>query len=160
MCVRVAVQFFLSEPLRHRNSYTKALLSIPSGNYEKWFRRALNPPHAYTKAFWSGARLHDCSGLSCNSGRRILGLFPSRRRKQKGLTEAGFSFCALSPTLAPVIAEQKSSPNVRSKRLSRRQGRTRAFGRKTKDDTHSNIGTVPVREGVSILALSLIRKIL
>ena len=38
--------------------------------------------------FLKGALLHDCSGLSCNSGRRILGLFPSRRRKQKRLKRA------------------------------------------------------------------------
>ena len=32
-------------------SYTKALLSIPSGNRENRSRRALNPPHSYTIAF-------------------------------------------------------------------------------------------------------------
>ena len=78
---------FLSKPLRHRHCYTKALLSIPCENHEKWFRRALNPPHSYTKAVWSGALLHDCSELSCNSGRRIFVMFPSRRRKQTGVEE-------------------------------------------------------------------------
>ena len=39
------------KPLCHGHSYTKALLSIPSGNLENWSLRALNPSHSYTIAF-------------------------------------------------------------------------------------------------------------
>ena len=109
-------------------SLTRCLHQKP----RKMVSTGVEPSAPLHESFLTGALLHDCSGLSCKSGRRILGLFPSRRRKQNELIEAGFVPSALSRTLAPVIARQINRPHGQSSRESPRQGRTWALGGETR----------------------------
>ena len=115
MCVRVAVQFFfvktpVPQALLHESPCLRPLRGprklVPTG---------VEPSALLHDCFLKGALLHDYTELSCNSGRRILGLFPSRRRKQKRLKRA-LGHCRARFPLS--LAEHD-----RPRRLSRRQGR-------------------------------------
>ena len=72
---------FLSKRLRRRR-FQALLHESPSlrplRESRKMVSTGVEPSALLHDCFLKGALLHDCSELSCNSGRRILCLFPSR----------------------------------------------------------------------------------
>ena len=78
---------FLSKPLCHRG-FQALLHESPSlhplRKPRKLVPTGVEPFALLHDCFLKGALLHDCSELSCNSGRRILGLFPSGEGNRRG----------------------------------------------------------------------------